>query len=296
MRIDFTDVVVRRGGSRVVHGATFRVEPGQVAGLVGPNGSGKSSLLRSLYRVTRPESGTVAVGGQDVWTLPPRTVARQVAVMTQESTADFDLDVLDIVLLGRLPHHRGFGGDSPRDLALADRALARVGAADLAGRPFAGLSGGEKQRVLLARALVQESQVLVLDEPTNHLDISFQLELMRIIGELGLTTLAALHDLNLAAAHCDVVAVLRAGRIVAQGPPADVLTPDLIHDVFGVRADVLAHPASGRPLIAFSPLPSRSPDSPAPEHPVKEHTSCPVPSSPASPPREQPSPPSASSR
>ncbi|WP_049566273.1 ABC transporter ATP-binding protein [Streptomyces sp. SBT349] len=273
MRVDFTDVVVALGGTRIVHGATFGVAPGRIAGLVGPNGSGKSTLLRSLYRVTRPETGTVGIDGKDVWKLPPRTVARQVAVMTQETTADFDLDVLDAVLLGRLPHHRGFGGDSPRDLELADRALARVGAAELAGRPFAGLSGGEKQRVLLARALVQESQVLVLDEPTNHLDVSFQLELMRIIGELGLTTLAALHDLNLAAAHCDVVAVMRAGRIVAHGPPADVLTPELIGEVFGVQAHLLSHPATGRPLIAFSSQPPPSPHVPAPERPAKEHAS-----------------------
>jgi iron complex transport system ATP-binding protein len=128
------------------------------------------------------------------------------------------LDVLDVMLLVRLPHHRGFGGDSPHDLQLADRALARV-RAEPARRLFAGLSGGEKQRVLLAR------QVLVLDEPTNHLDVSFQLELMRIIGELGLTTLAALHDLNLAAAHCNVVAVMREGRIIAHGPPEEVSCP-----------------------------------------------------------------------
>jgi iron complex transport system ATP-binding protein len=287
MRVDFEDVAIALGGTRVVRGATFSVAPGQVAGLVGPNGSGKSTLLRSLYRVIRPEAGTVGIGGKDVWQLPPRTVARQLAVMTQETTADFDLDVLDVVLLGRLPHHRGFGGDSPHDLALADRALARVGAAELAERPFAGLSGGEKQRVLLARALVQESQVLVLDEPTNHLDVSFQLELMRIIGELGLTTLAALHDLNLAAAHCDVVAVMRQGLIVAHGPPEQVLTPELIGDVFGVQAHRLSHPATGRPLIAFSPLSPASPTAsasppssalsasshdPAPGRPTKEHT------------------------
>jgi iron complex transport system ATP-binding protein len=267
MRVEFEDVAVALGGTDIVRGATFRVEPGQVAGLIGPNGSGKSTLLRSLYRVARPRAGTVRVGGRDVWKLPPRTLARQVAVMAQETTADFDLDVLDVVLLGRLPHHRGFGGDSPHDFALADGALLRVGAADLAHRPFAGLSGGEKQRVLLARALVQESQVLVLDEPTNHLDIAFQLELMRILGTLGLTTLAALHDLNLAAAHCDVLAVLRDGRIVAHGPPADVLTPELIGEVFGVTAHRIDHPATGKPLIAFSP-PDRAP---TPAHPAKEH-------------------------
>ncbi|MGK5531164.1 ABC transporter ATP-binding protein [Streptomyces sp. URMC 129] len=274
MIVEFSDVGIAIGGSGIVHGATFRVEPGQVAGLIGPNGSGKSTLLRSLYRVARPHTGTVRVGGEDVWRLPPRTVARRIAVMTQETTADFDLGVLDVVLLGRLPHQRGFGGDSPHDLALAERALARVGATALAERPFAALSGGEKQRVLLARALVQESQVLVLDEPTNHLDIAFQLELMRIVGDLGLTTLAALHDLNLAAAHCDIVAVLRAGRVVAHGPPARVLTPALIREVFGVRAHRLTHPGTGRPLIAFSSPPPPEPSgTPGPPHDrtTKEH-------------------------
>ncbi|NYI04693.1 ABC transporter ATP-binding protein [Allostreptomyces psammosilenae] len=267
MRIDFTDVGITRAGRDIVRGATFGVGPGQIAGLVGPNGSGKSTLLRSLYRVVRPDTGSVRIDGRDVWRLPGREVARQVAVMAQETSADFDLGVLDVVLLGRLPHQRGFGADSPHDLRLADAALDRVGARHLADRPFAALSGGEKQRVLLARALVQESRVLVLDEPTNHLDIAFQLELMRIVGDLGLTTIAALHDLNLAAAHCDVVAVLHAGRIVAHGPPGEVLTAELLHEVFGVRAHLLPHPATGKPLIAFSPAPSAH----APAGASKEH-------------------------
>ncbi|KAB8160300.1 ATP-binding cassette domain-containing protein [Streptomyces sp. 3MP-14] len=252
MNVVLDRVSVAVGGRTVVHEASLRVESGRFLGLVGPNGSGKSTLLRALYRVLRPHTGTVRLAGDDAWRLPPREVARRVAVLTQESGTDFDLDVLDVVLLGRLPHHGGFGGDSARDLALVRRALERVGASALADRPFAALSGGERQRVLLARALVQESQVLVLDEPTNHLDIAFQLELMRLVGGLGVTTVAALHDLNLAAAHCDEIAVLRDGRVTALGPPDDVLTPEVIHDVFGVRAHLLRHPVGGRPLIAFS--------------------------------------------
>jgi iron complex transport system ATP-binding protein len=273
MSIEFEGVGIALGGTGIVHDATLRIPPGRTAALVGPNGSGKSTLLRGLYRVTRPHTGTIRVDGEDVWRLPPRTVARRVAVMTQEATAEFDLEVLDVVLLGRLPHQRGFGGDSPRDLALAEEALARVGAGQLAGRPFAGLSGGEKQRVLLARALVQRSRVLVLDEPTNHLDIAFQLELMRIIADLGLTTLAALHDLNLAAAHCDLIAVMHEGRIVAHGPPDEVLTGALIGEVFGVRAHRLSHPATGRPLIAFSPPDRpRPPEAPEPSAGTPIHT------------------------
>ncbi|UED87966.1 ABC transporter ATP-binding protein [Streptomyces profundus] len=278
MNVDFDRVSVAAGGRTIVHGATLRVGSGQFLGLVGPNGSGKSTLLRTLYRVLRPAGGTVRLAGDDVWRLPPREVARRVAVLTQESTSDFDLDVVDVVLLGRLPHHAGFGGDSPRDLDLVAGALDQVGATGLADRPFAALSGGERQRVLLARALVQESQVLVLDEPTNHLDISFQLELMRLVGDLGITTVAALHDLNLAAQHCDLVAVLRGGRISAFGPPDDVLTPEAIEDVFHVRAHRLSHPANGRPLIAFSgatpaaPSVADVPHRRAADHPHQEHT------------------------
>ncbi|MDT0267296.1 ABC transporter ATP-binding protein [Streptomyces sp. DSM 44915] len=269
MNVDFERVSVAVGGRTVVHEATLRVPTGRFLGLVGPNGSGKSTLLRTLYRVLRPSAGTVRLAGDDAWRLPPREVARRVAVMTQETNADFDLDVLDVVLLGRLPHHGGFGGDSARDLALVGRALDQVGADGLVDRPFAALSGGERQRVLLARALTQQSRVLVLDEPTNHLDIAFQLELMRLIGGLGITTIAALHDLNLAAAHCDLVAVLRDGRITAFGPPDEVLTPEVIHDVFGVRAHRLRHPANGRPLIAFSGATQDTPGSPkTPDGPV----------------------------
>jgi iron complex transport system ATP-binding protein len=253
MKITLDRVAVALGGTEIVHDASLTVPSGQFAGLVGPNGSGKSTLLRSVYRVARPLRGTVSVGEHDVWRLPMRAVARHVAVMTQETTADFDLDVLDVTLLGRIPHQRGFGADSAHDLDLAEQALHDVGALHLAERPFAGLSGGEKQRVLLARAIVQQSQVLVLDEPTNHLDIAFQLELMRIIAGLGLTTLAALHDLNLAAAHCDLIAVMDDGRLIAHGPPEDVLTSELIGDVFKVRAHRLTHPETGNLLIAFTP-------------------------------------------
>ncbi|GAA1107877.1 ABC transporter ATP-binding protein [Arthrobacter flavus] len=253
MRVTFEQVNVHLGGAHIIRSANLDVTSGHTVGILGPNGSGKSTLLRSLYRVTKPTGGTIRLDGEDVWALPLRTVARSVAVMAQEAESEFDLDVLDVVLLGRVPHRKGFGSDTSEDLQLATEALNDVGALAFAGRAFSGLSGGEKQRVLLARALVQRSRVLVLDEPTNHLDIAFQLELMHIISHLGLTTLAALHDLNLAAAHCDEIAVMHAGSVQAFGPPEDVLTTELIGDVFGVRAHRLTHPDTGGLLIAYSP-------------------------------------------
>ncbi|WP_240694914.1 ABC transporter ATP-binding protein [Cryobacterium sp. SO1] len=240
------------GGTPVVHEASLVIEPGHTVGILGANGSGKSTLLRSLYRVARPTGGAVLLDGADVWSMPLRTVALNVAVMAQESESEFDLDVLDVVLLGRVPHRKGFGADTRHDLSLAEQALSDVGSLDFAARAFSGLSGGEKQRVLLARALVQQSRVLVLDEPTNHLDIAFQLELMHIISNLGLTTIAALHDLNLAIAHCDEIAVMHSGRVAAFGRPEDVLTPELIGDVFGVRSHRMRHPETGQLLIAYS--------------------------------------------
>lgn len=251
--VTFDRVSIALGGTPVIHEVSLLIQAGHTVGILGSNGSGKSTLLRSLYRVTRPVSGSVRLDGHDVWALPLRTVARTVAVMAQESESEFDLDVLDVVLLGRVPHRRGFGADTAHDLWLAEQALTSVGALAWAGRDFSALSGGEKQRVLLARALVQQSRVLVLDEPTNHLDIAFQLELMHLISNLGLTTIAALHDLNLAVAHCDEVAVMQSGRLVAFGRPEDVLTTELIGDVFGVRSHRMRHPETGRLLIAYSP-------------------------------------------
>lgn len=257
MRLDVERLSIDLAGRRVVDDVTFEVREGERLALVGPNGSGKSTLLRALYRVHRPASGTVRVGGDRLWRLGPREAARRIAVVAQEGGAEHELTVM----LGRVPHQRGFGSDGPADLDAAEHALDRVGATDLAERPFAVLSGGEKQRVLLARAIAQDSSALVLDEPTNHLDVTFQLELMQIVAELGLTTVAALHDLNLAVAYCDRVAVLREGRLVVCGKPEEVLTADLIAEVFAVRADRLAHPATGRPHFAFSPLetPERTP-------------------------------------
>lgn len=257
MDVRFEDVSVAIDNKAIVSDVSFAVEEGAFVGLLGPNGSGKSTLLRTLYRVHKPSRGAVYVGDRDVAGLSARENARLVAVMTQEIAHDFALTAFDVALLGRVPHQRGFGRDSDYDRELAYAALRSVGAAQLAARMFAALSGGEKQRVLLARALVQEAPVLVLDEPTNHLDIGFQLELMSLVQERGLTTIAALHDLNLAATFCDQVVVLREGAVVAAGTPDAVLQPALISDVFAVVAHTLSHPVDGRNVIAFSGLNDR---------------------------------------
>lgn len=239
MRVRFDDVTVALGGRDVVHAANLNVEPGTVVGLLGPNGSGKSTLLRTLYRAVRPRLGTVRLDDVDISSMTGRDTARAVSVMLQDPQTDFDLTVHELVLLGRAPHRRALGRDTPDDLRIVEQAMHGVGIEDLAERMVGTLSGGQRQRVMLARALAQQTPVIVLDEPSNHLDIRHQIDLMTIVRGLGRTVIAALHDLNLAMRYCDSVVVLVEGRVLAVGPPADVLTPELIRAAFDVDARLL---------------------------------------------------------
>lgn len=246
-------VTLTAGARRLVQDVSLTARPGEVIGLVGPNGSGKSSLLRAVYRVLRPAAGRVRVDGADAWSLPVRRLARTVAAVVQEPGAGVDLTVREVVAMGRTPHKRLLDGDTAEDTALIEEALTAVDATDLADRSFDRLSGGERQRVLIARALAQQPSLLVLDEPTNHLDIRHQLDVLGTLRQLPATALVALHDLNLAASHCDRLYVLRDGRVTASGPPAEVLTPRLLAEVYGVAAEVAVHPGTGAPQVTFLP-------------------------------------------
>ncbi|MFJ4689023.1 ABC transporter ATP-binding protein [Streptomyces sp. NPDC088789] len=246
-------VTLTAGAHRLVRDVSLTAGAGEVVGLVGPNGSGKSSLLRAVYRVLRPASGEVRVGGADAWALPVRQVARTVAAVVQEAGADFDLTVREVVAMGRTPHKRLLDGDTAEDARLIEWALDAVDAVELAGRPFDQLSGGERQRVLIARALAQQPSLLVLDEPTNHLDIRHQLDVLGALRRLPATVLVALHDLNLAAYYCDRLYVLDGGVITASGPPVEVLTPGLLAEVYGVASEVTVHPRTGAPQVTFLP-------------------------------------------
>ncbi|MFV2171685.1 ABC transporter ATP-binding protein [Actinomadura sp. LOL_016] len=243
---------VTLGGRDLLRKLSLDVPGGRVVGLVGPNGSGKSTALRCVYRALRPTSGTVRAGGDDLARMPVRRSARIVAALTQDGTVDLDFTVEEVVALGRTPHLTGTRPLGPHDREVCARAMDRLGIAHLAGRGVLGLSGGERQRVLLARALAQEPEILVLDEPTNHLDVRHQIELLSLLRASGVTVLVVLHDLNLAAAACDVLAVLSGGRLVTTGPPADVLTPELVDAVFGVAASVVPHPLTGAPQLLYT--------------------------------------------
>lgn len=231
----------------ILHGIDLHAGANEVHGIVGPNGSGKSTTLRCVYRALRPSGGVVRLGGRDLATTKVRDTAEHLAALTQDSHVEFDFTVTEVVGMGRLPHR----GTPQRDREVVADALSRVDAAHLADRGFLSLSGGERQRVLIARALAQQPKVLVLDEPTNHLDISHQLAVLALVRSLDVTVLAVLHDLNLAAAYCDRLHVLDHGRVVRSGRPEDVLTPEVLHEVFHVRAHVVRHPTSGVPQLLF---------------------------------------------
>jgi iron complex transport system ATP-binding protein len=259
----------------ILAGVSIEVRSGHVHGIIGPNGSGKSTLLRAIYRSLRPSAGAVLIDGADLWRqLSARASARKRAVVTQDSAIDFDFSVRDVVAMGRAPHKGIFDRDDRNDAAIIDGALASVGMTWADTRLVATLSGGERQRVLLARALAQQAPILVLDEPTNHLDVRAQLELLDLVRSLGLTTIAALHDLDHAASVCDTVSVLRSGSVVASGAPLDVLTPAMILDVFGVRAHIGTHPLTGKLHIAVAAVngdrPDQSPDH-EPDHGRHDH-------------------------
>jgi len=229
----------------------LEVLDGEIVGLIGPNGSGKSSLLKSIYRVLKPEVGLITLDGEDVYRLSTVESAKRMAVVRQESSVEFDFTVSEMVFMGRAPHKTLFQTDTAEDERICADALALVGMGDQGQRSFFTLSGGEKQRVMIARALAQQAKFLVLDEPTNHLDVRYQLQIMDLVKRLEMTVLAALHDLNIAAMYCDRLYVMDNGIIVASGRTEEVLSAALIRDVFGVEAEVVIHPRTGKKHIVY---------------------------------------------
>jgi iron complex transport system ATP-binding protein len=234
---------------RIVEDVGITVPDGAFVGLLGPNGSGKSTLLKSIYRVHRPAAGRILLDDRDLLGMPAKDAARRVAVVAQESVVEFDFTVEEIVAIGRTPHKRAFARDDAQDRAVVAGAIERVGCAALAHRSFNTLSGGEKQRVLIARAIAQGADHLILDEPTNHLDIRYQVEILELVKSLGLTVLAALHDLSLAALFCDTVYLLEDGRVIADGAPAEVITAESVRAAYGAEVLIVEHPETGTPHL-----------------------------------------------
>lgn len=237
---------------RILDDVTLSCRDGKVTGLLGPNGSGKSSLLRTLAGQNRPDTGRVVLGEEDVYRLRPRHRARFVALVEQEATTGLGLTVRQVVELGRTPYRSRLATGDRNGTAVVDDAMEVARVAHLADRGWHSLSGGERQRTQLARALAQQPAVLLLDEPTNHLDLRHQLEFLGRVRDLGITVVAALHDLELAAAYCDDVAVLDGGRLVAHGPVTEALTSDLVARVYSVDVTIEPHPAQDRQHVRWN--------------------------------------------
>ena len=221
MRLEAENIAVSIAGKSIVKNVTLDVPEHKFSALLGANGSGKTTLLRAIYKTQKTDSGTVRLDGEDIARFSGKKIARRMAVMGQFNQINFDYTVMDIALMGRYPFHTLLEREKDRDYEAALEALSKVGMKDYRDRNFQSLSGGEKQRVVLARALTQNPKVLILDEPTNHLDIRYRLEILSIIKDLGITVLAALHDLGLAAQYCDYLYLMRQGEIVESGVPED---------------------------------------------------------------------------
>lgn len=243
----------RIGGTQILDKVSLTVEDGAFVGLIGPNGCGKTTLLKNIYKAYKPERDAVFIDGRDVLTFSPKEMAREVSVMAQENPVGFDVEVIDMVMFGRYAHRRFLEGEKKEDLKLCRHFIREVGLEGYERRSYLSLSGGEKQRVLLARALVQESELIVLDEPTNHLDVRFQYQIMQTLKKQAVTVFASIHDLNIAAMYCDRMILMDKGRIIKTGTPEEVITEGDIARIFKVRSQVTVNPVTGKTQIYYLP-------------------------------------------
>ena len=250
MNISVNHISAGYGGKQVLKDVSISFKSGQLTGIIGPNGCGKSTLLKCIYRLLPPWSGDIQIGDTALKDLPYRESAKRVAVLAQHHAAGFDFDVEEVVLMGRTPYKGITEGNNREDRDIAHRAMRETGVETLAEQSFSFLSGGEQQRVMLARALTQETPCLILDEPTNHLDITYQLQIMDLVSSRRLTVLAAIHDLNIAAMYCDRIAAMKHGELVAFGRPEEVLTEERIWELYHVKAEVFLR-KDGRPAVIF---------------------------------------------
>ncbi|MGW0474181.1 ABC transporter ATP-binding protein [Streptomyces coeruleorubidus] len=251
-RLAARGVTVGYGARTVIDDLDVAIPHGVITTIIGPNGCGKSTLLRTLSRLLKPSKGTVVLDGEDIARLRTRDVARKLGLLPQAPVAPEGLTVADLVARGRHPHQSWLRQWSSDDADVVERALAMTGVADLADRPVDALSGGQRQRVWISMTLAQGTDLLLLDEPTTYLDLAHAMDVLDLVDDLhesGCTVVMVLHDLNLAARYSDNLIVMRGGSILAQGHPRDVLTAELLHEAFGLRAKVIDDPVGDRPLI-----------------------------------------------
>lgn len=239
---------------KIINDISLQVNEGQFVGILGPNGSGKSTLLKSIYKVNKPQTGTIMLDDLNILETTSKKLATHMAVVGQFNTTSFDFTVYEMVAMGRTPYKKFMENDNVHDRTLIHAALEKVNLLHKQEQKFMLLSGGEQQRVVLARALVQEPNFLVLDEPTNHLDIKYQIQILSIVKSLKIGALAALHDLSIAAMYCDYLYVLNNGRLYDQGKPNTILTKTLIKEVYGVDCHISKNAVTNQLIISYFPM------------------------------------------
>lgn len=239
MVLDISSLSFNFGSKNILADIDLSIKDNGIVGIIGPNGSGKSTLLKCIYRVLKPKTGTIFIDGKNINDYQFKETAKKMAVVAQHNDTHFDFNVLEMVLIGRSPHKKFMERDSAEDIELAYKALEQVNMKDFADRNFSSLSGGEKQRIILARALVQNTDCLILDEPTNHLDIKHQLHFMSLAKDLKITVISAIHDLNIAAMYCDKIYALKEGQIIASGSVYEVITEEVIKTLYDVEAKII---------------------------------------------------------
>lgn len=250
-KLSIVDMSFAYDQAKIVDNISIQVPSGKFVGIVGPNGSGKSTILKNVYGALTPQKGKILLDGEDILHMKAKAIARKMAVVSQENTVPFNFTVEEIVLMARTPYKRLLQADTNEDYKAVRRALEIVGAAELEKRTFCELSGGEKQRVLIARAFAQETDFILLDEPTNHLDVAYQIQLFDTLKHSGKTILAAIHDLNLALMYCDLVYMLQEMHIVCSGDTQQVLTEERIRDVFRVNCSIEKTRMPGKNTIVY---------------------------------------------
>lgn len=250
MVLDISSLSFNFGSKNILADIDLSIKDNGIVGIIGPNGSGKSTLLKCIYRVLKPKTGTIFIDGKNINDYQFKETAKKMAVVAQHNDTHFDFNVLEMVLIGRSPHKKFMERDSAEDIELAYKALEQVNMKDFADRSFSSLSGGEKQRIILARALVQNTDCLILDEPTNHLDIKHQLHFMSLAKDLKITVISAIHDLNIAAMYCDKIYALKEGQIIAAGSVNEVITEEVIKTLYDVEAKII-YDEEKKPHVIF---------------------------------------------
>ncbi|MCA5013904.1 MULTISPECIES: ABC transporter ATP-binding protein [unclassified Enterococcus] len=246
MELNVKDLAITIGQEQIVKSVSLQTQKDQIVGIIGANGCGKSTMLKGIYKGIKPQAGTVFLDDLDLLAASEKKVAQRLGVVNQFNELNFDLTVFQMVLLGRTPHKKLLESDTPEDIEIVNDALAKTNLTNYVDRSFLSLSGGEKQRVILARTIAQQPKYMILDEPTNHLDIRYQLEILTCVKNLGIGVLAALHDLELAAHYCDYIYAMKAGKIIAEGKPEELFTAALIEEIYEVKCTIYTNPITKR--------------------------------------------------